>query len=315
MKIISCEHAFSLYGYIIDGESLSEEEQQQLEAHLGECEQCRVQLDGLHHTDRTISTTLDTALQKHISTAELGAFVDEQIESEIKRKKIQKHLQTCEACQEVYQQLKLMNELQPTFELNTRSISHRLAISDWLKQIGEKIGSLFPAARILVPVAVSLLLLIVVYNIYEKSTAPATLSELAETAPYPYIDLGLRQSYTSIEQLQYQAMQDYEQKNYHLAQEKLSEVVARDSMNNTAQFYLGMCYFMENQLDKAEEQLRIVTQTEPTQEKGYWYLAQVYLKKGDRANVLKALEKVVELQQENFSEKAEELIEKVKRIK
>ncbi|MBC8184562.1 zf-HC2 domain-containing protein [candidate division KSB1 bacterium] len=311
MKIISCEGATSLFSYLIDGEPISEQERQELDAHLTQCKKCRSQLEQLKRTENTIETIFDSAIQRHVTTNELEAFRDFRIESELERKKIQAHLNRCESCNETFQRIKLVNKLKPEFELNVSSYLHRWSLKDWSEQLYKKIQFLHPTIRVLVPVTVSILLIIFAYQIFQKSEIPAGLSDLAEVTPYPYLEISVRPGLSPTERQQQQAMKHYVQQEYGLAIKKLTSVIANDSTNVFAMFYLGVSYLMENQLEKAEEQFVNAIQIDSTKERGYWYLAQVYLKKENKIKVLDALNKVVELRGEKYYKKAERLIGKI----
>jgi len=316
MNNLSCQQAASLFSFLIDNEPIPEKEAPQFEAHLAGCEHCRQHLEQLRQTEDTINLTIDSASKRHLTTAELRAFANQKIASEPQQRKIQAHLQSCESCQQLYEFVKQSGQFQPQFELSRKSILTRSSWLEWLKHIIEKLDSLLPAPRILIPVAVTIILAFFTFNIiYERISTPSSLAELAETSPYPYFDTGLRTSQTLLEQLHYRGMKYYVQKDYSLAAEKLNQVVVQDSTNTSARFYLGICYFMENRLNAAEKHFRTYIQAEPTKARGYWYLAQIYLIQENKAKALNTLEKVVVLNEDPFSEKARQVIEKISRVK
>ncbi|MCD4666138.1 MAG: zf-HC2 domain-containing protein, partial [Bacteroidales bacterium] len=127
-----CKKFDSYIGLIIDGEPITEKIRSQLENHLTQCKKCRDQLFQFKQVDGVIKGMMESKLQQHISTDELGALLDNQIESITEKIRIEIHLKECQACQETYQQLKLLNQEWSTYEVQDLPIT---PISSWFERL------------------------------------------------------------------------------------------------------------------------------------------------------------------------------------
>ena len=309
-----CEQVALLLSYHIDKEPLSEQERQQLKTHLAQCEGCQRQLHELEQVDAAITHTLDTAMHQHLSTEELGAFLDNKVESAVDRVRIEKHLKQCDECRAAYEEMQMLAELEDTFEINIQpaaSKSSPLAqLKTWAKQI---YAVLWPPVRVLVPVAVTVLLVIVGY---QQLTGPTNLADLANTRPYPYEPLGVRQAFSPVQKLWNEAMNAYTAGDYQVAIDKLVRFkdASGDSTNALTCLYLGVSYLQVQQLDLAAQEFEIVMQVEPENAAGFWYLAQVYLQQENHTAALENLERVIELGQEPYASQARELVEEINKL-
>jgi tetratricopeptide (TPR) repeat protein len=309
---ISCEKANSLFSFLIDGESIPEQELQAFESHIHQCKRCRQHLAELRDSEDTIRKAILDSTQIHISTDRLGAFLDQQINSEFEKKRIQVHLKSCAQCSKVIDQLTIVNR-ERLFFMNRlyrllfkiRWLEKWMALRDWVIGVPR-------VTRFLAPVTVSLLLIFIAYRaIYHNREL--SLPQLADTTPYPYIELGLRSDQLSDDPGWQRAMAYYQQKAFNQAIPLLRDEVNSDSTHHLARFYLGVSYYLNNQLDEAEQCLLLSVQNEPEEPRGYWYLAQVYLKKNNRFQVDRLLMEIISLGKDCFITKAEQLIKRMEK--
>ncbi|MBN1348283.1 tetratricopeptide repeat protein [candidate division KSB1 bacterium] len=314
---IACEQAISLMNMEIDAEELSVHDHQQLKSHLAQCEACRVKYHQLKQVNLTITSALDAAAKKHLSTEELGSLLDGRLDSLVEINRMQRHLKSCESCREANERMKVLDQLEPMFELNIEPGAKK-TFSEWVKALKQRFaGSRFswiPATRILVPVAVSLFLVIFGYHFYQSAFLPASISELADSKPYPYVELGLRETLSPADRLFKLAMKDYVNGDYNGAAEKLQQVALQDSSNALARLYWGVCLFLEENYDQAELQFNSLIRNEPGKPAAYWYLAQVYLKKNEPKAALSILKQFEEMETNRFTEKARDQIEKIEKL-
>jgi tetratricopeptide (TPR) repeat protein len=137
---------------------------------------------------------------------------------------------------------------------------------------------------------------------------------LAKIKPYPYLLSGLRNGASNGESLFQEGMRFYTNGDYNHASERLERVVALDSENVLAQFYLGVCSLMLEKPERAIRHLERASVTEPDIEIFHWYLGQAYLKKGNGERALLEFERVRGLNGE-FRTRAETLIGEIEKIK
>jgi len=137
-----CKKFDSYIGLIIDGEPITEKIRSQLENHLTQCKKCRDQLFQFKQVDGVIKGMMESKLQQHISTDELGALLDNQIKSITEKIRIEVHLKECQACQETYQQLKLLNQEWSNYEVQDLPI---FPISSWFERLKKKLEDIYNA--------------------------------------------------------------------------------------------------------------------------------------------------------------------------
>ena len=312
MVQISCKKANSWFSFLIDGEPIPEQELQAFETHINKCKKCHQHLSELRNLENTISKAILDYTQNHINTDKLGAFVDQQIDSEFEKKRIQVHLQSCVQCSKVVDQLTAANRQRLFF---SRCLYRLLFKTHWLEkwmELRDWVMSVPRITRILAPVAISLLFIFIAYRtIYH--TKELSLPELADTTPYPYIELGIRSKQLGDDPVWQRAMLYYKQKEFKQAIPLLQDEVNSDVSNYLACFYLGVSYYLNNQLDEAEKYLLLSVRNEPKEPRGYWYLAQVYLKENNRVQVNRLLRKIIILGKDPFVTKAEHLIKRLEK--
>jgi len=122
MTPISCDEAELLLSFLIDNEPFAEDKRQLLNEHLASCEKCRNELEQLQAVNSAIKHTLAIRRQQHLSTEELGAYIDQNIEFESEKLRIESHLDRCEGCQEAFHYLQLLNELRTTNQIKIPQI-------------------------------------------------------------------------------------------------------------------------------------------------------------------------------------------------
>ncbi len=91
----------------------------------------------------------------------------------------------------------------------------------------------------------------------------------------------------------YEAMVDYKQGNYGLAISKWEQLDINQSKKDTLNYYLGMAYLVEENLESATKKFEASLQTDSKalKDKSYFYLGLCYLKEGDYQNSIFYLKK------------------------
>ncbi len=311
MKKITCEQAQLWFTYLIDDVPLEEEQKIQLENHLKSCENCQSLYKELKIIDETIQVNMDAAINRHISSQRLGAFLDGEIDSEIEKKIIQAHLQECDSCREMYQKMAEINDLEEVFKLNSKTFILKKNLKESEKKLGERIRQIFARPKIAIPIAAAIALLVIFIPVFLQMMKPDSLPDLAVVKPFPFIETQMRGADVRFDKLQRKGMKFYQDGDYEKAILLLKQIVAADSTRFVDRFYLGVCYLMENQLDNAEKEFLEVSNYSLLAEKANWYLAQIYLLKNEKEKALKALDVVISLHQALYYAKAKELREKV----
>ena len=92
-----------------------------------------------------------------------------------------------------------------------------------------------------------------------------------------------------------EGMRLYVEQDYASAAGALEEVTKLDSDHVPAAFYVGICYLLTDEPDRAAEQLeRVVASTaEGYQDEADWYLAKAYFRQGDIESARRQLNKIV----------------------
>jgi tetratricopeptide (TPR) repeat protein len=140
---------------------------------------------------------------------------------------------------------------------------------------------------------------------------------VVDSAP-AYVPLTIRGGKTgaAIERFQ-KGMYAYVQRDYADAIGSLQQAVGLDEDLYPALFYLGICYLMTGQPEKAITHLSRLSRMEanPYSEESNWYLAKAFLKKKDVISAQKELETVVTLKGPHLQEarQALDLIRKLKK--
>ncbi len=75
----------------------------------------------------------------------------------------------------------------------------------------------------------------------------------------------------------------------------LRDVVAVDSLNGRANLILGRMAIVSGQFDKAVQRLQLVTQNNPANSEGYFYLGEAYLAQGNKEKAIEALKECKKL--------------------
>lgn len=240
-------------------------------------------------------------------------IIDDYFEEKLpeqKKESFEEHMFNCDEC---FTELRIKEEM-----IGIIQKEGHLLFADYIKnknssilqKITGRLNSLFirPVYSWTAAAAVCLILFLIVGRPFERS--PSSLSGLAEISPYPYLDLGFRNGEVSAQFFTY-GMHAYKRKDYAAACERLTRAVTRDPGHLNARFYLGVCCLLANKISDAQDHLTRVVSLEPDAERGYWYLAQVYLLQENKQKTIQMLEHVVQLNQHQYKERAEKLIKKV----
>lgn len=195
--------------------------------------------------------------------------------------------------------------------LNEREAARKGRLADIL-------AKLFPRPfwqRRWVYAAVSVVVIVILIPLlFSTLFAPNKYAQLADIKPYPYLLAGLRSGASEQERLFHEGMRFYTSGEYKLASQRLEKVVAVNSENVLAHFYLGVCSLMDDEPGKATRSLERAAVAQPDTEIFHWYLGQAYLKKGAGDKALREFEKVHDLEGD-YRLRAEALIQKIKEIK
>ena len=173
-----------------------------------------------------------------------------------------------------------------------------------------------PLLRVAIPVAVALVTAFLLFNPFSQRVGD--YARLAHIEPYPYKPLSLRagEDYDDYEVLFHEGMKLYVEEKYGEAIRKLAGSVKLNPDNAEAQFYLGVCYLLENKSGNAIEPLQRAAElgSRPVIEKSHWYLGQTYLKKNEGERAEEEFKKVIEFNG-RLRGNAEEMIEKMGKIR
>ena len=158
--------------------------------------------------------------------------------------------------------------------------------------------------------AVSVAVILILIPLFSTIFVSTKYEHLADIKPCPYLLSGLRSGASEEERLFHEGMRFYSNGEYGRASQRLEKVVAIDSENVLAQFFLGVSFLMDTKPGKAIQSLEKVTTAEPDSEIFHWYLGQAYLKKGDGEKARQEFVRVRELDG-NYRSEAEALIRKI----
>ncbi|MBN2103202.1 tetratricopeptide repeat protein [bacterium] len=313
MQPSSCKQIEALFSYSIDGEPIPEHEHRAFQIHIETCKDCQQRLAGFRQTDTSIRKALNESIRNHISTDLLDAFLNNQIYSELKKIQITRHLDSCTQCMEIYQRLIDLDKQNLFFSYRLRALLLRIQLLEKWKALWKNFSKKPLAVRVLAPVMASVILFISSYSFIKEISGPVSLPQLADTEPYPYIEMGLRRSdHPAGDAVWLQAMDYYQHGDYHEAIFLLRDLIQEHPENHQARFFLGVSHYLAGQPDKAAYYLNTAVQHHPNDSKACWYLAQVYLKQNDKGHSRDMLEKTVSLGQEPFLTKARRLLKKMK---
>jgi tetratricopeptide (TPR) repeat protein len=235
--------------------------------------------------------------------------------------KVEAHLLECESCfQELYR-------LSPALEVLEKAPDRFLDAVQSGEPFIARLARFFnttliqavinwwqkPAARILIPAAITALLLIIF-------TLPTSrnYSDLAvlEKAPYQALKFKGDVEFTEAQQLFTQAMTLYNDDDYDQAIQKLSLYVQQEPENIYGHFYLAVCFLLrenhESGIRHLEKALSLSRQADNQvfMEKCYWYLGNAYLVLEKEEEALFAFRNAEKLQG-TFVEKAVAQIKKI----
>ncbi len=312
---MTCETFELFFSFIIDNEPIPEENRKECEAHLKKCPQCQKKLAEFQDLDHTIRNIVSKKINIHPSYFQLIAFVNNNIKSKKEIRLIKTHLQKCKTCSKTYRQLKLLNNLKSIFKIKLLFSLTKIRIYKWSPQLKSNFSLFRAPFRILAPAIASIMLIIGTYIIYNQINQPKTLAELAVSTPYPYTKLKLRSQIKYNDINWEKGMNQYMLGNYTEVITNLKKVVRSDSSFYLARFYLGVAYYLNNNLIKAKYTLEQYISQQPDKAKGYWYLIQVYLKMNQSQKALNIIQKLSELDENLYKKKAENLKNKINKMK
>jgi len=112
----------------------------------------------------------------------------------------------------------------------------------------------------------------------------------------------------------YDGIKCYEEKNYRQAIISLSLLERTDQNYLEAQFYLGMCYLLSQDIDRGIRYLQFSTgiADKILKDKAHWYLGNAYLIKNDSKNALNEFYIVAQMNA-GHANKANDLINRIKK--
>ena len=162
--------------------------------------------------------------------------------------------------------------------------------------------------------AVSLAVIVILISIFSSIFVSNQYDHLVNIKPYPYLLAGLRSGASEEERLFHEAMRFYSNEEYGRASQRLEKVVAMDSENVLAQFFLGVSFLMNGKPARAIKNLEKVSMAEPDSEIFHWYLGQAYLKKGDGEKAREEFVRVRDLDG-TYRSDAEALMRKIEEMR
>ena len=128
---------------LLDCESVTEQEQIRLRAHLHECSVCRREYDEWQNTTRHVRRVLAVRGHEHLETEALLHYADHQIVG-AKRLQIQSHLSQCAECRADLALLQRLDMLQASFHLsaNRHGVPAK-RIRHWLDRVFSGLATAF----------------------------------------------------------------------------------------------------------------------------------------------------------------------------
>ncbi|TAL70488.1 MAG: hypothetical protein EPN82_02435 [Bacteroidetes bacterium] len=144
------------------------------------------------------------------------------------------------------------------------------------------------------------------------------ISSLAVIQKIPYKPISLMNSrdIDEVDNPFEDGMKLYNTNNYPEAIKKLETALSEDTNQSKIHFYLGLCYLLDSNKNKAIKKFQIVIKIDTTKiytEKAFWYLGNTYLLKGDGTKAISEFEKTAAMKGE-YKLKAKEMIRKINEI-
>ncbi|MEM6318316.1 MAG: tetratricopeptide repeat protein [Bacteroidota bacterium] len=139
----------------------------------------------------------------------------------------------------------------------------------------------------------------------------------ADTLFAQYFELpqapNLRGNIADTEQLWQRAMSAYTEENYPQAIQQLERITKNTSTNrtNSANFYLGLCYLMQNEYEPSLAAFKGVQPTSSYFQEALWYRALVNIKKGDLETAQQTLREIATMEGHFKRKVAAELLKKI----
>lgn len=270
-------------------------------------------------------TCVDPQMNELLAAYEFGALDGDD------KRKFEAHLLECDHCfQSLY-------EMAPVMEALRQNPGRFLpAVTPWWERIAQRVAAFVrylgglirtgidmiaawlrswlavPAWRL----ALAALAVIVAIAFWPRGSQPS-LADFAqiEHAPYHAMNIKSGAEVSEAERLFEEGMVFYQQKDYGRAAEKLALAARQDSSDAGLQFYLGLSYLLDKQVDPAIVHLQraVALGEDSILEKAYWYLGNAWLLKNRRAEALQAFREVVEIEGD-YQSHAQEIIAQVERM-
>jgi tetratricopeptide (TPR) repeat protein len=260
------------------------------------------------------------AVGKLISLYEFGQLSNEE------KKAFENHLLDCDHCfQSLYEMspvTRLMRQY-PEFFFKALKAEHRSSVKKKIGGIRSELwarirNALAPLPRpiwLLAPIAAAALIVMAIH----LAAPTGEYSDLARIEPIPYIPIAMRagEAQTENTRLFKESMQFYASGDYQSAIAKLSLLVAKESTNAEAHFYLGLCYLLSRQtVDSAIIHLEkaLTLGDNSFAEKCHWYLGNAFLLKEDGKKAIEEFDKVVEFEGD-YEWQAREVVVEIERVR
>ena len=140
------------------------------------------------------------------------------------------------------------------------------------------------------------------------------LTQLAMVEAEPYLPSRLRGEQTSSKARFEAGMQKYVDRDYKGAIEDLAEATRLDPGLDTANFYLGVSYLLEEMPDEAISRLaKLASPQSAYEEESHWYLAKAYLKKTDVAQAMTQFDAVISMNK-GYSSEARDAMQQLRSL-
>lgn len=159
--------------------------------------------------------------------------------------------------------------------------------------------------------AASVIIFLVVFQ-FLKSQKPSQTELYYKYANYQdlpsFVTRSSSESYNNL----VEAKEDFEQQDYQTSIDKFSSVLDKKTGDARIYLYLGLANLELQQYDEAEKMFnQLINSDLIDHQKGYWYKALLYLKKGELESARNELNFITENQYYNHI-KAQELLEQLK---
>lgn len=236
--------------------------------------------------------------------------------SQSETKRFEKHLLTCDFCREKFAQLIPITTA--LHQERARRMELRLANNAGERQvpIGEVIGrfvDLIKRPKVLAPAVAALAVFILMVAVLQANP----YKKLLTSEPLPgEIGIVYRDTPGSAQQQFDQGMHDYLAKDYHSAARAFRLALEQAPDEGPWWLYLGVCYYLEREPQKAIEALGKVNEPaeSPFKAKAQWYLAHSLLMKRKADQAIKLLNWQIE-QDTRYADEAKALKSKVEAIR